>query len=195
LIVQAVREATKKDHLLLDHTLYPIIQGIKSNEQYIRLLQVFYGFMQPVYGHIEQFIDSGILPDYHLRRKPNSIQKDIRFLTQNPPSIKYCSQIPEINSVASALGALYVLEGSVMGGNIICKKIQENLGLEDENSFNFFKGYGSDNLNMWKLFLNFLDEYSMNDVEKNQLLTSASAIFLWFKNWIDNNYDGTYRYS
>ncbi|NNM28721.1 MAG: biliverdin-producing heme oxygenase [Akkermansiaceae bacterium] len=52
-----------------------------------------------------------------------------------------------------AIGVLYVLEGSTLGGRLICRKLDEDLGITPGSGASFFAGHGPDNAAMWKSFL------------------------------------------
>ena len=69
-------------------------------------------------------------------------------------SIPLCSELPETASLDQALGCLYVLEGSTLGGSIICRAVQQRLGPSPGRSF--FAGYGDRTGTMWNAFCDVL---------------------------------------
>jgi len=60
--------------------------------------------------------------------------------------------LPEIKNTAQAFGALYVIEGSTLGGQIIKKMVQKQLCMEGNNGLSFFDGYREATSDMWQVF-------------------------------------------
>ncbi|MCG6115152.1 MAG: biliverdin-producing heme oxygenase [Mesorhizobium sp.] len=58
---------------------------------------------------------------------------------------------PEPSGVADALGMLYVVEGTSLGGNVILKRLRDRGA--DCAEFGFLHPYGADTGLMWKRFL------------------------------------------
>ncbi len=63
-------------------------------------------------------------------------------------------KFPMSHAHGAAFGALYVLEGSTIGGLIIKKMISEKLGSEEGMSF--FEGYGKKTAERWKVFTQYI---------------------------------------
>jgi heme oxygenase len=134
----------------------------------------------------DRFLNDDTVPAYSARRKPSWIRNDIQQCNEvmNPP---LCNQIPVIQNKYEALGAFYVLEGSVMGGAIISKKLKEQLNIDD-SCLSFFRGYGENNPSMWKDFLNVLDGIEEGSQEANAVIKKAKDSFSTFKTWIDEQH-------
>lgn len=62
-----------------------------------------------------------------------------------------------VKSEAEALGVLYVMEGSTLGGNMIAKKLEGNPDFYGK-TFPYFRCYGDRTGSMWKNFKSVLDE-------------------------------------
>jgi heme oxygenase len=80
------------------------------------------------------------LPDYAHRRKSTLLLNDISKLKGNH-TLDICSNIPAITNVCQAIGALYVLEGSTLGGRFIYRNIESALDLQVNSGASFFYGY------------------------------------------------------
>src|SRR5438309_503026 len=126
MLIDKVRLATSAHHQTLDHSMMPFIEAVQSKNDYAALLLLFYGFFKPVYDSIDAFIDTSSLPDYQSRRKPEWILNDLNELKVNY-TIQLCQQLPVINNNSAAFGALYVLEGSTLGGIVIKQMITDKL--------------------------------------------------------------------
>lgn len=84
--------------------------------------------------------------------------------------------IPEIPNSLQALGVLYVVEGSSLGGQIIAKNFVTRLGL-NENQTQFFKGYGPQTGVMWQRLKGFVDSQDLNQEQTQQVIEGANKAF------------------
>lgn len=58
---------------------------------------------------------------------------------------------------AASLGALYVLEGATLGGQVIVKKLKANPAFNKLN-FHYYQVYGSNSIPFWKEFCSLLNK-------------------------------------
>jgi heme oxygenase (biliverdin-IX-beta and delta-forming) len=182
-----IKTYTKAEHASLEKHLIGIIKGIKTTEQYIDLLRMFYGFYQPLEHVMEQYLTQHLIPDIQQRRKAYALLHDIRDLgwDSRQPPLQVEVDTPVIDSYARALGAAYVLEGSTLGGVIIAKMINTQLpNIPDGKGFSFFTCYGEDAQNMWKKFRTYLLALTSKQ-DQDLAAETARQTFLTFKAWID----------
>jgi heme oxygenase len=97
----------------------------------------------------------------------------------------FCEDLPKISSQAHALGALYVMEGSTLGGRMISKMLKENLGLESENGAGFFNGYGVHTMQKWNAFKEVLSDYCTTHFCEEEIVSTADDTFLKFNYWMN----------
>ena len=147
MLTTVIKETTRSVHTELEKALIPALKKISSPVEYAEILKLFYGYFRPVETAVFQYIDQGDLPDISTRRKSNWLESDLEQMKQDLP-VHRCENIPQINSRAGAWGALYVLEGSTLGGKIISKMIASRLP-EDDLPLHFFQGYGDDTMHRW----------------------------------------------
>ncbi len=164
--------------------MIPFIESVQSIYDYAALLLVFYGFFKPVYDSIDAFIDTSYLPDYQSRRKPEWILNDLNDL-EVKYTIQFCKRVPIINNNAAAFGALYVLEGSTLGGMIIKKMITDKLHLDE--GLTFFGGYGKQTRERWNVFINSLNTLNEKNVAGEMVIQTAAATFTLFKEWLQQS--------
>lgn len=88
------------------------------------------------------------------RRKIHLFEKEKHYISVEEDSSAAGVQIA---NEAEALGVLYVMEGSTLGGNMIAKKLQANDAFSG-NNFHYFRCYGERTGSMWKNFKSVLDE-------------------------------------
>ncbi len=182
MLIDQIRAATAADHKKLEERLFPFLQNIHSKEQYAQLLNAFYGYIYPVQEKIAQFIDRNVVTDMDQRRNASLIEEDIHALGL-PMNGRLSTHLPNIFNHPSALGALYVLEGSTLGGKIIAKTISDKLGTTE--ALGFFRGYGPETGPMWKKFTQFLD-MPLNRQSAETVVDTATDTFRRFGTWFEN---------
>jgi heme oxygenase len=58
--------------------------------------------------------------------------------------------IPDVSSTGHWLGALYVLEGSTLGGQVISRHLEKHFGWKDGRGYSFFLGHGAHTGERWR---------------------------------------------
>jgi heme oxygenase len=127
-----------------------------------------------------------MLQDIHERRKSGLISQDLLRLGAPVPDLPRPGFLPAVKNQYEAFGALYVMEGSSLGGIHIVKMIQRKLP-EISDATLFFSGYGDRTLEMWQRFKNILDNISGGEVVFESIQSGARDTFLKFAEWIHSN--------
>ena len=122
---EEIKSRTKQAHKETEALLIPKLKSIKSKEDYATILGMFYGFYKPLQGQIEEYINAENLPDIKQRRKEIVLEQDI-FNLHVVKKLHICEDLPTIHHLLQAFGALYVIEGSTLGGAIILKMLRKN---------------------------------------------------------------------
>jgi heme oxygenase len=180
-----LKESTKQNHQQLEKTLVGKLKAIHSAQEYIDLLKLFYGYFGGLEQEINNIMDTALLPDHGQRRKTQAIADDLLYLGSDIPEKAEGYELPQMNDSLQALGALYVMEGSTLGGTIISKMIQQHLHLEDKG-LSFFTGYGSQTPHMWEVFKQALNEIDIPG-DESVVIASANQTFLKFGEWFNRN--------
>jgi heme oxygenase (biliverdin-IX-beta and delta-forming) len=118
-VAQLLKEGTACAHREAEEILAPKLAGIKSYDDYADILQMFYGFFHPLERILAQHISTELLPDIDQRRSSFFIIMDLKSIGCSTERLPMCERLPKISSSLAALGAMYVLEGSTLGGRII----------------------------------------------------------------------------
>lgn len=186
MLSERLKEETKQAHIEVETLIIPRIKNLESNKAYKDLLHIFYGYFKPVEEKIAFYITNNTLPDLHERRKADIILKDMKHLVSDE-QLQLCNELPGINSTASALGALYVLEGSTLGGQYISKMITDRIPVSPEEGVQFFTGYGPDTFTKWNVFKDHLNQFSGQETVEDEIIQAANETFIKFRNWIKIN--------
>jgi heme oxygenase len=186
-IAQILKHQTEAAHQDLEALMMPWLQGIATRADYALLLKGFYGYFAPLEDAIAPFITTDVLPDGAHRRKASSLLSDLSQMEVAVDELTLATRLPQIQSLPQALGALYVMEGSTLGGRGITKMLQKKEGLHLQlNNLQFFNGYGDGTGPMWTAFVNVLNSFCGTDAEVAQMVASANQSFLLFKTWLQD---------
>jgi heme oxygenase (biliverdin-IX-beta and delta-forming) len=181
---QQLKDLTKENHEAAESMLLPRIRNIKKQEPYISLLKLFYGFYHPLEKKINAVLDASLIPDKEQRRKSGLILGDLQALGAGVPFIPQAKQLPDLQNDAAAMGALYVLEGSTLGGRYIAKMLSQQVDPAlQPGQLRFFTGYGSRTGVMWTGFTGMLHEFATDAYMVQQMADAANRTFLDLNLW------------
>ena len=158
---------------------------VKAPEDYLRILSLFYGYFSGLESLIDKFIGKDQLNDYASRRKSQSIANDITYFEGSLPVKATDDDLPAITNHLEAFGALYVIEGSTLGGSIIARIMRKQLNTQSDNGFTFFDGYGDKTEEMWSSFKSALSKQTQTEEENQLIIKAANETFLKFSHWIN----------
>jgi heme oxygenase len=184
MLSEELKESTKKNHQLLEKALVSKIKAIRSEKEYAELLTLFYSYFGGLESCINEVIDGNLLPDNEQRRKTQALANDLEHLGFKSPERATGDDLPQLNTHLQALGALYVIEGSTLGGKIISKMMQQQLGL-DAQSLSFFTGYGDKTEHMWDAFKMALNKDNLQPGQQAEVIAAANETFLKFGQWFE----------
>ena len=187
LFLKKLREKTGESHQKLEENtlskaiLSPSVKVI-DYQMYIAKL---YGFTKACERDIFPEL-ALILPDLEERKKSDLIEKDL-FTTgvskekiENIPVFQFKTSGP-----GEALGVMYVLEGSTLGGKILYKHINQTLGKDAESGASYFWGYGQRTGVLWKIFISALAGYAVEENCEEEIITSAVHTFSTIDQWLN----------
>lgn len=117
--------------------------------------------------------------------KSDQLLKDLHSLNVDPLVLKEFEDSISCNNRVEALGAAYVLEGSVLGGMMIAKELKECKELAEIKTHYFFNGDRS-NVSGWKKFLKLVNSEEFSEAEKMQAANKAKDTFKFFGNVFSN---------
>jgi len=180
-----LRRATRHWHVALENHLD--LGGTHWTEQsYCRLLAKFWGLYSPLEAKLEKinWDASGLSLDE--RRKTGWLETDLAHFGLGNHSIcdlERCRDLPRLDSLESGLGALYVMEGSTLGGQIVLKTLERLLSISPNSGGRYFASYGSEVGAMWRDYLAVLEEISLSTRATDQIVAGAIETFSAFDRW------------
>ncbi len=172
-----IKEETKKAHQELEKKVVLRLKAIRSETDYADFLNRFYTYFNAIEQLIAPYLSPAILPDLNQRRNSSYLRSDIEELGEEVTQLAELS-LPEINTTAGALGAMYVIEGSIMGGPIIVEMLKK-YGMN--KGFSFFSGYGQATGEMWASFIATLNANADTDSRQAEAIEAANQTFSRFQ--------------
>ena len=189
MFLQNLRNRTAQQHSLLEQN--PASKNLLSAQvtasDYAAYLSLLYGFVKGFEENIFPLLQHHIT-DIEERRKTHLLIADLNMLgiDETGIAVKPDHFFAEVyHSNASALGGMYVIEGSVLGGAFIYKHLQATLGIEAiAGKATYFAVYGSETGSRWK---NFLQAFCLaSSGMEEEVIKSAAQTFSILHHWFDN---------
>ncbi len=184
-LLEALRKGTALLHVALEKRL-PFFSERLDADGYQRLIQAYYGFYQPMEAAL---YDSGLIPDgfdQALRVKTPTLVSDLHALGLAPDALPRCANLPPLDTPAACLGAMYVLEGATLGGQVLRREMQQRLGINAENGGAFLNVYGVETGRRWKDFLDYLGRIPLDTPTRQHAVDAARSTFSCFEQWLDS---------
>jgi heme oxygenase len=116
-----------------------------------------------------------------LRERRSMLVSDLAVLGNPVPAER--ATLPPMVDVESLLGAMYVMEGSTLGGQLIARHVEKVLEFESGCGDAYFLGHGDQTGRMWKEFCSMLETRVPEDRAESVTL-GAKAMFATFGDWM-----------
>jgi heme oxygenase len=142
---------------------------------YRSILSRLYGF------HVPFETAAGLAPERSLW-----LAADLRALgltEQDIAALPLCPSMPRLDTADRRLGALYVAEGSTLGGRELAKRLDHLFAPADRNGRRFFSGRDTDTGKAWRTFCDLLDADNAGEAARNETIAAAIETFAAFEDW------------
>jgi heme oxygenase len=155
-------------------------------EQYRRGLAAFLGIHRPLEPAIARALAAAGVSAPWTPRAP-LLARDLGDLGMTPAllaRVPDCPTVPRIGELGAALGCLYVLEGSTLGGQVLARELHRRLGVGPGAGGAYFDGYGPRTKSHWRAFTEALERASARaDLSLGAAVSAAVATFHAFATW------------
>ncbi len=163
----ALRTATRAEHDRVDAEFSA--HDLNSRDGYARFLRAQAAAHLPVERAIEAAGATDLLPDWAARRRADALLADLAELGVAPAAEE---NFTIGRGEASLLGAIYVLEGSRLGGAVLRRQISAGLPAR-------FLSPGAPGA--WRSLTDRLDERLRSPAAIDEAIASARAVFACFE--------------
>jgi heme oxygenase len=183
---ERLKTKTQELHWALERDL-DLFNSIQTLTDYAGLLSRFAGY----YKVIESRMHSAVRGTSH-----EAVVAEREKLPRLLADLRYCRSVlglelpydtavnvPAFNSVPAVYGAIYVLEGATLGGQIISRHIRQALSLGPHDGTTFFGNYGVRVQDAWRDFCVRLAQWNEYEAE---VTASALATFSSLHQWLCN---------
>ena len=163
--LQHLRTATRPEHEATEAAV-PLLGPGLTRERYVDVLLHLYPVLRSWETWSALHAPPRLLPLLPPRRRSPWLQADLAALSAKadtsiePPPISWVSAIllpgetleraTEGELEAGFLGALYVLEGSTLGGRFLAKQVEMSLNLSPGHGNAYFQGHGEATGALWR---------------------------------------------
>ena len=127
--------------------------------------------------------------DMAARARAPMLEADLRVLGLGADDIARlprCAQIFQPRDEAGFMGALYVVEGSTLGGIQIARALAGLFDGAEGEGRRFFLGYGANHSAMWRGFLARLEACAKDEAGETAAIEGAVQTFADFERWMDD---------
>lgn len=182
-ILDHIRSATRQHHQQIEAEL-DLMRPDLTLTGYIRYLRRSFGFYVPWEAGMAAALPAGVGARLALWPRAAALASDLRHLQQEPEtlSLACAADLPSLASLPQAMGSLYVVEGSALGGQLIAKHVKATLRLGEE-ACQFLTAYGKQTALHWRAFCRWLEESSTPD-QADIIARSACDTFDAMRVWL-----------
>jgi heme oxygenase len=185
---ELLKRSTRSLHVDVEQSL-DIPHRTRNLAAYRKLLERFYGFHRPLedaLARVSGYEHIGL--QFAARRKLPLLRDDLLALGASPAALDtlpVCDDLPAFDDLPAAMGCLYVLEGSTLGGQMITRLVARNLGLEAGTGASYFASYGDRVATMWSGFCESLERLASSSTEQREsMVQAAQATFVNLERWL-----------
>ncbi|MBU8546161.1 MULTISPECIES: biliverdin-producing heme oxygenase [Roseomonadaceae] len=179
---QALRQATGAVHERLHGV--PVFARLASGRidtgEYVLLLRRLLGFhlgVEAALGGGPSLLPYGITLEQ--RRRSPMLVADLVAL--RAPPLAAVADLPAPSCAGFAMGCLYVMEGSTLGGQHLARALDGVLPGEDGRSF--LRGYGARHGAMWRECCTAIEACGAESGRLAGMIAGAEATFARFESW------------
>ncbi len=192
--IEVLRRSTAADHDAIEGAV-PLMSERLTPECYVAVLERMHGVVAAWERMGESAAPVWMQPMLQRRKRRALIERDLRFLRRSsapdlddpaldsPDQALDAPAMPVFGSDAEFLGAMYVMEGSRMGGLLIAKHVEAVLRIEAGRGDAYFRGDGGETRAMWREFLEVL-RTQVPDEETEEVIRGARRMFGLFGAWM-----------
>lgn len=190
IFLKDLRTQTHESHQALEDNAVSkaLLSEEVSLKDYQAYLSRMYGLKKGLEANAYPLL-AGIFPEISKREKAYLIKADLlkTGMSEEDVSRIPVKQFSPLNE-QDALGMMYVLEGSTLGGRILYKHVNKALGLDAAGGASFFNGYGDQTGPMWKEFVSTFTNYAVGHHAAQQIIDGAKNTFDAVGEWLSGTY-------
>jgi heme oxygenase (biliverdin-IX-beta and delta-forming) len=153
-----------------------VLDGTIDRPRYSALLIRLYGFYLPFEAA------AGLTP-----HRTSWLAHDLQHINHDARVLAVAPQcpMPRYQTAHHITGALYVVEGSALGGRAMARSLDALLGVGTNAGRRFLLGHGADTGNAWRAFLTTLAHVPTDPSSQCGVVNAAVDTFATFEEWLN----------
>lgn len=174
MLTDQLKEKTQSLHDSAEHNpfMQKLALGTFTKDDYRALLKIFYRVHHAIESQLLEYKEL----DMSKRQRLSLLQNDLLCLSSNDVAFKMnldCDLELKIDTLSKAYGALYVLEGSRMGGRFLTQMVTNALG--DNVPISYFNGCGANTIPYIQALKTIINE---KELDAKECIQSAKDVFI-----------------
>ncbi|MCY0388054.1 biliverdin-producing heme oxygenase [Robbsia sp. Bb-Pol-6] len=153
-LLTRLKNDTADAHEALERAL-DLARPEMARPAYVALLEGFRGFVAPWEARLAVALPERLGDFAREREKTPLLDADLRHLSGgacDPAALPVCTALPALDTLPRALGSMYVMEGSTLGGRFIGPAMARRFGLSEHLGYGYFDPYREHTGSMWNAF-------------------------------------------
>jgi heme oxygenase len=147
--------------------------------RYGRILRGFHEFLQLWEPRVRHALPAPLRPWFDDRGRAGFAARDLTALAvPDDDALRAAARASQprirLDSPAAAIGSLYVIEGSALGGQVLTPRLLAAHGLTPERGAAYFNGFGARTGAMWREFRQFADAQAGQDAASRAMACRAA---------------------
>lgn len=177
-----LKELTAPFHMELESAPIAVrlASGTIGREEYglyLERVAALHQTLEPLFAAMGEWKAYGIDPLQ--RTRIQLLNNDLYALGKDIPLQREIQPLDIPLNFATAVGMMYVLEGSTMGGQVLTRKLSHIIGSDGVPCTRYFAAYGDDTMKLWGAFCQFLDRFGTENPQlASQVILGACSMFL-----------------
>lgn len=190
-VLHRLREETAPAHRALE-AASPLMDPALDGEGYRRYLRASWGFWKPVEDALAASSAASVVPDLESRWKAPLLITDLRFFGESPRTTWPHLEAPPFGDLEGAVGCLYVLEGSTLGGQFLVRHLSRALDLQPPEGLRFLASYGTRVGARWRDFRAGVKRWAEEEpgsagrAREDRVIAGAQQTFEALGRWFDH---------
>lgn len=178
-----IRAATGDLHATLDAQL-SIARPAPTPDTYLRHVAAMLGWFEPVEQQLARADWPEALEIDARVHKTEALVTDLAIAGWSSAQIAAaprCRDLPPLDTAPRRFGALYVIEGSTLGGQVLWRRLQPTLAPWPLRAL---AGYGRDTGRLWRIFVTTLEAVGARPGFAERAARSAAVTFRTLIDWL-----------
>jgi heme oxygenase len=179
--LEQLRRETLAEHNAVEQSV-PLMDGKLDADTYVSYLLKLHGMIAAWEELAPPSAPAWIRPLLAARKRGQLLILDLTWFGADA-SGEARPRLPEMRDAAGLLGAMYVMEGSTLGGQLIARHVERVLGLTAGQGNAYFRGHNERTGQLWKEFCDGL-RTKVPGSETDAVIAAAKAMFRVFGSWM-----------